>query len=158
MLFICILACDESPQVGEIGLEKSEKIIGYIDQLNIRSLILNDQNLIINDTLVLLNPDSLKNPMFHQHQMSLAEWESEKGVPKSTLTKVLTLMNESSNKKIVKERNAYFFSEGGWIDSEYGKIYSRQRLEGKEKEFGFDRVQEIKPFGGRMNWYVYYAD
>ena len=158
LLSFSILACHENSHVREIDLEKSEQLIEYIDHLSIESLVLSDQNLIINDTLILINPDSLNNPVFHRHQMSLEEWESKKRLPKGTLAKVLNLMNESSNKSIVKENKAYFFNEGGWIDSEFGKVYSKQELVGKAKDFKFERVQEIKPFGKKQSWYVYYAD
>lgn len=158
LLNFSILACDESSLVREIDLEKSEQLIESIDHLNIKSLVLSDQNLIIDDTLIVMNPDSLNSPIFYRHQMSLEEWESKKRLPKETLTKVLHLMNESSNNRIVKENKAYFFNEGGWIDSDFGKVYSKQELEGKAKDFKFGRVQEIKPFGEKQNWYVYYAD
>ncbi|WP_299991010.1 hypothetical protein [uncultured Pontibacter sp.] len=158
LISISGIACNSEADVREIDLEKSEHIIDYVDQLNLSTLVLNDQNLIINYTLILINPDSLKRPLFHKYQVSMEEWELKREVPAGTLENLLSLLNESGNNRVVKEKEAYFFKEGGWIDSDFGKVYSKQQLTGKAKDFKFDRVQEIKPIGDRENWYVYYAD
>lgn len=158
IISMAMIACDKEASTRGIDLEMSEQIIDYVDQLNISSIVLNDQNLIVNDTLILLNPDSLTRPLFHEHQISVEDWESRRKVPAGTMEKVLSLINTSSNNRIVKEKEAYFFNEGGWIDSNFGKVYSKHHLTGREKEFKFDRVQELEPLGEIENWYTYKAD
>jgi len=90
--------------------------------------------------------------------MDLNEWVSVKNINQEDIVNLKRLMIESNNLKIIKDQDAYFFSEGGWIDSEWGKVFSLKNILDQEDIFKFERVQDIEVIEGKLNWYEYYAD
>ena len=90
--------------------------------------------------------------------MDLTDWVETKNQNKDSLIVLRDLMINSSNKRIIKDNESYFFNEGGWIDSDFGKVFSESDITGKLDKFKFDRVKEIEPIPNLENWYTYYAD
>ena len=161
VLFTIILSCNIEKQSREIDINKSEKIIEYFSKYSINKLFLYQEHLIINDTLIKFNNstnDSVQSLLWTTFQMDLNEWVSVKNINQEDIVNLKRLMIESNNLKIIKDQDAYFFSEGGWIDSEWGKVFSLKNILDQEDIFKFERVQDIEVIEGKLNWYEYYAD
>ena len=136
-------------------------IIDDMNKYSFDKVFMDSNNyLIINDTLLLpdtVGVDSVKT-IWTAHRLSLKDYAKDRNIQSIALDKFKNLMIISNNKRIIKEQNSYFFNEGGWIDSDFGKVFSKSKIEDKEKDFKFDRVQEIKAILDKPNWYEYYAD
>ncbi|MFD0975357.1 hypothetical protein [Salinimicrobium gaetbulicola] len=160
LCLICV-SCGIDRTERKIDLQQSEEIILMMEEFSIDRLELREGNLIINDTLLLSNSSSVyssTDPRWTAHQMKIEEWIKNKKIKQETLTALFSLMTNSKNQRIVKEREVYFFNEGSWIDADWGKAYSIHNISSKKPDFSFDNVQEIKTIDDRPNWYEYYAD
>jgi len=142
-------------------MDESLMIIDDMNKYSFDKVFMDSNNyLIINDTLLLpdtVGVDSVKT-IWTAHRLSLKDYAKDRNIQSIALDKFKNLMIISNNKRIIKEQNSYFFNEGGWIDSDFGKVFSKSKIEDKEKDFKFDRVQEIKAILDKPNWYEYYAD
>ena len=161
ILCLIFLSCGTDRTEREIDLPKSEQIIPYLENLSINRLELYEDNLIVNDTLVQFNSssaDSINNSRWTAHGMTMDEWVEKKEITPESLTDLKKLMMSSKNLRVVREKEDYFFSEGSWIDADWGKAYSIQEISSKHSDFTFDQIREIKAISNRPNWYEYYAD
>src|SRR5690606_7461834 len=155
------LSCGTDRTEREIDLQKSEQIIPYMENLFIDRLELYEDNLIVNDTLVQFNSspaDSINSSRWTAHQMSIYEWVLKREISSESMTDLKKLMMSSKNLRVVREKEVYFFSEGSWIDADWGKAYSIHDISSKHSDFTFDQIQEIKAISNRRNWFEYYAD
>ena len=115
--------------------------------------------LIVNDTLVLFENDTTSDPKgWISATLTAENWGEKKKMTLSELQELKSLVELTNNYRIIREQKVYFFSEGGWIDSNFGVVYSKTDPRDKIDEFRFDRVQEIDPITGKKYWYEYYAD
>lgn len=158
---ILFSSCAGDVNIRQIKMDESLMIIDDMNKYSFDKVFMDSNNyLIINDTLLLpdtVGVDSVKT-IWTAHRLSLKDYAKDRNIQSIALDKFKNLMIISNNKRIIKEQNSYFFNEGGWIDSDFGKVFSKSKIEDKEKDFKFDRVQEIKAILDKPNWYEYYAD
>ncbi len=145
---------------NHIDMTKTEQeLIPKLEEIPFKKLALNNSLLIIDDTLLLFDNDTTTNAfVFLRDTLTVAQWTNDKQVSKELMVAIKMLLKETSNYRIVNENNTYFFVEGGWIDSNWGKAYSVGDISDGEESFKFDRVQDIDLIRGKPNWYEYYAD
>lgn len=154
-----LCCCSESSKDGTIDLAKSEKLVPLLNRIDFFKIELRDGLLTIDDTLIRFDADtSNKFNYWIAGSVTAYEWTQNHNLNLDTLTNLKIKINESGNYKIIKELDTYFFSEGGWIDSNYGKAYSKINISKNKEKFKFDRLQSIDPISIRRNWYDYYAD
>ena len=145
---------------NHIDVAKTEQeLIPKLKEITFKRLVLNNSLLVIDDTLLLFDDDTTTHAFgFLRDTLRMDQWTNEKQISEELMVAIKMLLNETSNYRAINENDAYFFSEGGWIDSNWGKAYSVDDISDKEESFKFDRVQDIDPIRGKPNWYEYYAD
>ena len=163
LLYIIILyslsSCVQLSEDENIDIEKTEKLIPLLERLDFSKLELKDGRLIINDTLIKFDSDTSKNrDIFIADSTSAEMWTKSHKLSTEKLEILKNRILESKNNRINKEDDIYFFSEGGWIDSNYGKAYSKSIINNNKKNYKFNRIQSINPIKEKPNWYIYYAD
>ena len=159
LFLIGFTSCGELDKIDQIDLKKTENLIPILNQFDFNKIELRDEQFVINDTLIKFDTDISKNIDFWVKDSTTAlNWIQKHNYVLDSLITLRHQIKESKNYQIIKERDVYFFSEGGWIDSNYGKAYSKINIIKAEAKFKFDRVQSIKAINGRPNWYEYFAD
>jgi hypothetical protein len=159
IILLVLCSCEQSSKIETIDIDKSEKLIPLLNQLNISKIEIKKEKLILNDTLINFDTDKTKKiDCWVADTINVMEWIQIHNWKLETITSLKILLKESNNYRIVKENDAYFFSEGGWIDSNYGKAYSKSNLTKGKKIFTIGRLKSIDPIKDKLNWYEYYAD
>ena len=143
-----------------LDLGKTEQyLIPELNKINFHEISLSDSLIVVDDTLIVSDSDTTSNPgRWIKTSVKAEEWVKNKKISYSEFQSLKRLIGETENYRIVKEQATYFFSEGGWIDSNFGKAYSETDPRERIEEFRFDSVQEIDPIDDRERWYEYYAD
>lgn len=161
LVIVLLNSCGIDNNLRQIDIDKSMLIIEKMEHLQIHRLTLNYNDLIINDTLIYLDSiakDTISNRPWTKAQIDIGDWIILKKQHKDSLIILRDLMKNSANKRIIKDNESFFFNEGGWIDSDFGKVYSKTNITDQLDKFTFDRVKEIEPIPNLKNWYTYYAD
>ena len=158
LCLVGLISCGQVQNKEVINMEKTEKLIPLLEKFDFSKIELTGNSLVINDTLIRFENDTTKINIFVADSLSLVDWSARNSINQDTVKLLLTRIRESRNKRIIKENNTYFFSEGGWIDSDFGKAYSTTNITDKMDKFKFDRIREIRRLENKKNWYDYYAD
>ncbi len=158
LCLVGLISCGQVQNKEDINMEKTEKLIPLLEKFDFSKIELTGNSLVINDTLIRFEHDTTKIHIFMADSLSLADWCARNSIKPDTIKLLLKQIIESKNKRIIIENNTYFFSVGGWIDSDYGLAYSTTDITDRKEKFKFDRIQEIRKLGNRKNWYDYYAD
>ena len=143
-----------------IDLEKTQQyLIPELEKIDFHKISLSNSLIVVDDTLIVFDSDTTTNPgRWIKTSVKAEEWVKNKKMSCSEFQSLKRLISETENYRIIKEQDTYFFSEGGWIDSNFGKAYSKTDPRESIEEFQFDRVKEIDPITDRNYWYEYYAD
>jgi hypothetical protein len=158
IILLLLSSCGQSGTVESIDLDKTEKLMPLLDRLKFSKIELVDNALIINDTLIKFSRNSSNLEIYVADSIAVEDWTKTNKIPKDNLMALKDKIRESRNYRITKESNTYFFSEGGWIDSNFGKAYSKSNINNDETSYKFERIQSIKSIKNKPNWYEYYAD
>ena len=88
-----------------------------------------------------------------------SSWTTRHKSNLKTLTHLKQELIGTNNYRIIKDFDAYFCSEGGWIDSNFGIAYRFIDIKPIDlKTYEFDRVQTMDKIDKFEHWYNYYAD
>jgi hypothetical protein len=147
---------------NSIDLDKSESIlIPTMSQLGIWKLELTSTDLlVINDTLILMDKDTSSDPqIWVADTLEVNEWTAIHGYADSVLIDLKNDIVATNNYRIIRDNESFFFSEGGFIDSNYGKAFIKGSNPTKDiDKYQFDRIKSFKKVDNYNNWYVYFAD
>jgi len=161
LVFVILAGCKFKQTNKNLNFLQCEELVAFIDSYDFHRVRMGPNKILQIDGLSLYRD----NTKFHNHrklaglvfindsmfcaQNNMAMWELD-----TIHSKVITCNCE----QLIIENDAYFFITGSWIDAIWGEVYSKKGLSGSEKDFTFDRVQEIKPNKKRANWFHFYAD
>jgi hypothetical protein len=161
MILLFINSCNFEKNERQIDFEKSVELAKYMGDFSINQLAIHRSGFLKVDNYVIL-PDSvdkdsieigLNDSLIHQ-----IDWLKTSDLTKKKLNEIKRLLIDSNNEKINYENGAYFFMTGGWIDAQWGKVYSISDISDKEDFFKFERIKDIDPIENKQNWFDYYID